>query len=255
MNMEYSKSKYGVLITTYNRTGYVENTLFDLYHKTPSEIANNTFFLIIDDGSKDQKKINQLFNQFNVENKYLIKKPKNKGITSSVLMGFDILYNLNVDYIMNIDSDVNLKKNWICDILNLNEIINKKKNLIINGWYFPNLEKIENKKNYVLTKWMSGLFTFFHSSFYTSFRNKLFQEVEYCTINNYEIFFDKDIKINSKYNQKHWDVALSEIFNEEDKYFYCPYPPSMEHVGRVGKNTRLNYDVIKNDFDEYDYLI
>jgi len=252
--MVLSDFKYGILIPVYDRVDYVKNTLHQLTHKTNSSIIEQTFFIIIDDGSIKQQEIYDTYINFNVPSKLFIRKPINKGISSSIRMGFDILYSMGIEFILNVDSDVNLEENWIDRIIELYNEINDT-SIIVNGWFFPNIEEIDYHENFVLTKWMSGLSSFFHRTLYKKIRHELFENKDIIKLSNYHSYIDEDVKINSKYNQVHWDIALSQVFQDKEKKFVCCKPPCMEHIGRVGKNTRITYDVIKNDFKKFDYLI
>jgi hypothetical protein len=254
MSTTSTSLKYGILITVCDRVDYVKNTLNQLYLKTDLSILKDTFFIIIDDGSVNDIEIYNCYIDFKTENKFFIRKPFNKGISSSIRMGFDILYSMGIDYIINLDSDINLELDWVYRIINLYNDFDDKMN-IVNGWYFPNLNGIEQCTNFVYTSWMSGVSSFFHNSLYESLRYELFDNKDIINLSNFNNFLDEDVKLNKNYNQIHWDIALSEIFQSKDKKFICCNPPCIEHIGRIGKNTKLEYDIIKNDFKQFDYLI
>ena len=105
------KYLFGCVITLYNREKLIANTIDSINR---SFLPNNILFIIINDGSKN------LNINLDVKFDYIyLKKEKNYGVDNSLTVGWDILYSLGVEFMINLDSDVEVSSNWLSVLNNI----------------------------------------------------------------------------------------------------------------------------------------
>lgn len=103
----------GIIVTCYNRPEYLKKCLQSLKHANINH--KNIHLLIIDDASTNKKTINLIkkFNITGIGNLTKIYNRKNKGIHGVLELGYDTLYRLGCDVVLNLDSDAIVKPNFL----------------------------------------------------------------------------------------------------------------------------------------------
>jgi len=112
--------KFGIIITTFNRFEYAYKML-ESFKK--SNFLPNTIIKIFDDHSEDKNLLEYINNyEINDDNVKLYKYRNNYNLGSKLNYHNSILNfeNEDIDYLINLDSDCILNKNWL---LKLNELI------------------------------------------------------------------------------------------------------------------------------------
>jgi GT2 family glycosyltransferase len=221
--------KYGLVICCFNRPEYVNQTFQSLKKSN----IQDTHICIIDDFSDDNK-VSQLIEQFNMNNKNIkitkLKNKKNLGISKSLLKGFTYLYS-KCDYLLNIDSDVIMNKNWLDTLYKTYNIfkLNNKNDCIVTG--FNCIESCDHKiihetNDYNVKSSIGGINMFFNKSVY-----------------------DKIIKNVLIKSDKSWDW---DVVNETIKYnikLITTKPSCIQHIGFSGLNSNNNRYDTADDFD------
>ena len=225
--------KYGINITTYNRPEYLEKMFF-YFKKT--NFLDNTIIKITDDFS-DDKRTTDLVNDFELDNKnYKVKKyfnPFNFGAKLNYLRSVQRFWDEDVDYVVNLDSDAIVNKNWLIEINKMNNIFGP--NVLSSVFYCDNsfgdvtigknthepvnkdfFKKIENTNEYYKTKTLNGICL----SFPKFIIKDLFDETH---ARHFDGLVSHDLKI--KYN-------LQSI---------CTSKSYVEHIGEYGVNSNINF--------------
>jgi len=213
-NIEY---KYGIVLCCYNRYDYLKQTLDSLSQSN----LNDCILCIIDDSSKD-KNVIDLINNFNLNNVRIhkIRNEKNLGISLSLLKGFNYIYP-KCKYMVNIDSDVIMKNNWlqILDKTN-NDFINH--NIQSNGVIVTGFNCVQSCSHKILKEYdtfyikksFGGINLFFDRKLFTIF---------------------KDI-LQNKGNG--WDWGLVNYSNKNNIKMISTKPSVIQHIGIDGMNSQ-----------------
>jgi glycosyltransferase involved in cell wall biosynthesis len=101
----------GLLLTSFNRPQYLEQTLESLRQAD----LQNVYTVAIDDGSTPETI--EILRSFNFDS--LILKRSNTGLCKSLRMGFDLLSDVGCSEIMNLDSDVIVRPDFVSKITTL----------------------------------------------------------------------------------------------------------------------------------------
>jgi glycosyltransferase involved in cell wall biosynthesis len=111
--------KFGINITTFNRPEYAEIFFKSLSN---SELIDDTIINITDDCSSDENTIN-LISKFKETNEKKIinifKNDVNIGADANYKKSLSTFIDLDVDFIVNLDSDCILNKNWMIELQDL----------------------------------------------------------------------------------------------------------------------------------------
>lgn len=241
--------KLGCVIGYYNRIELVKNTLQSINN---SYVPKNLLFIIIDDGSFEKT-------IFNLKHNYiLIRKDKNYGISHSLAMGWDILYSLGVEYLLNIDSDAEVSSNWI-SVLNNVFWAYGSNNCIVTGYHgsFPdgstNHTILENTKTYRIKSSVGGLNIFFHRSLYASLvRKSLTSHTSIASDIDEAISFANLYGSNPRFNladnKKGWDWGLSFLCQNNNISILCPKKSVVQHRGYIGISSVPEYFEQSHDY-------
>lgn len=214
---------FGCVISTYNRKQILEKTLTSL---SKSFTPDNILFVFVDDNSVYD-------NYFDINQDYLYyKKNNNLGISNSLAIGWDIIWNLNIPYMLNIDSDVLLSVNWLSKILNTHKLF--KENIITTGFNGSNHFIVESNDKYFLKKSIGGINLFFNRQLYPTVRKSL-TSLEYIP-NDLESIDPKIYGGNPKLHHKYvgWDWSLMTICDEKKIKRICTNPSVVQHIGDFG---------------------
>ncbi|MEO6523835.1 MAG: DUF5672 family protein [Mucilaginibacter sp.] len=118
-----------LLITTFNRPGYLQKCLSSLKYADLSQLS---VILIIDDGSTDTETliiIDSFAETLGFDNINVIKSAENEGIKKSLLLGYELLFGIDYDnnicdrrkfacdIVINLDSDAIVRKDFVAKLL------------------------------------------------------------------------------------------------------------------------------------------
>jgi glycosyltransferase involved in cell wall biosynthesis len=104
--------KVGVFISSYNRPEYLRETLDSL---RLAHIPEGTEIIIVDDASTDIETLT-LIKEYNY-----IRSNKNLSIRNSIQVGFEFLFSKGCDLVINLDSDTNVRADFIESLTNLHQ--------------------------------------------------------------------------------------------------------------------------------------
>lgn len=240
----HKKYKFGCIISFYNRKDFVLNTFESLNN---SFLPDNLLFIIIDDGSSDQ------FPVYLNHDYILLKKKKNYGISHSLVVGWDLINLLNIEYFINLDSDVKVSSNWISALFNAHSLHSKlNSNFLATGFNGVCHKIIQNKKNYSIKQTIGGVNLFFSKSMYTLVRKSLtsLQRVPASVdeiLDSLELY-GSNPKLHPVYTG--WDWALMSICEKEKIDLICTSPSVVQHVGSYGLTSSPNFTEVSLDFKD-----
>jgi mannosyltransferase OCH1-like enzyme len=241
LNVKY---KFACVISFYNRSEFVSKT-FESINK--SFLPENLLFIIIDDGSDENV-------TFNISHPNIfIKKSKNYGISHSLVIGWDIANILNVEYFLNLDSDVIVSVNWLSSLFNIHRLHSKLNvKTIATGFNGVN-HSIKSKGSYYQIKHtLGGINLFYHRALYMGVRKSLTSlDVIPTTMDGVISNIDNygtNPKIHSKYNG--WDWGLVHICKAQNIELICTSPSVIQHIGKYGISSTENFSEIALDFKD-----
>ena len=226
------KYDYGIVILCHNRPEFLKKTLNSLRNSNLS----NTLICIIDDSSTNTETINLVKNFSLTKNKIIKHTNKsNLGIDRSLQIGFDLLYPY-CKFMLNIDSDVIVKKNWLQKLKSTyyTSRYTTLSKVIVTGFNCTSscLHKIIKSYNtFHHKKSIGGINMFFHRSLYHTFFRKI------LTNRN---------KQRTKIRGWDWDIV-----NEATKkniLLIATNPSVVQHIGITGINSSKKHCDIAEDF-------
>jgi mannosyltransferase OCH1-like enzyme len=234
--------KFGCVISFYNRKEFVSRTV-DSINK--SFLPDDLVFIIIDDGSTEDV-------EFDIKHPHIfIKKLKNYGISHSLVIGWDIVNLLKIDYFLNLDSDVIVSTNWLSSLFNIHQFHSKLNTKVIaTGFNGINHRVKSTEKNYCIKHTIGGINLFFHTTLYSDIRKSLtswevvpnsIEDIIY-NLDNY----GSNPKIHPKYNG--WDWGLMAIRKNDKTDLICTTPSVIQHIGTYGISSSENFSEIALDF-------
>lgn len=120
----------GVVITAYERPDVLRTTLESL---AASELDEDVIVVVVDDYSRQKTTVNIIKN-FTLKKATLVKLrlSRNRGLLNAMLTGFDKIED-RVAYLINLDPDVYVKKNWVKSLVRTFESISDD-NIILTGF-------------------------------------------------------------------------------------------------------------------------
>lgn len=224
--------KFGCVICCYNRESFVKDTINSI---SKSFLPQDLLFIIIDDGS------NPVI-QVELDHDYiLIRKDKNYGISNSLAIGWDIAYILNIEYLMNLDSDTNVSVNWLSRLLSTSKKFND--NAVVTGFNGRYHSIINDNKNYYLKNSIGGINIWFEKTLYQQTIRKSLTTYDIIPNSIDKILLDIDKygvnpKIHDVYNG--WDWGLVSLCNNQKIEMVCVKPSVVQHIGKRGLNSKPN---------------
>jgi glycosyltransferase involved in cell wall biosynthesis len=225
-----SKKTFGIVITAFNRPDYLRRTLESL-RKTNLDDA---MVVIVDDQSTDQTTI-QLIKNLDLGSTPLIKlrHRKNSGVLTGILHGFKLL-NKNVDFVINIDADVILNRNWLSKLKETYEAIGDR-NIILTGFNTQNHPTKSCSDNWCEKETLGGINFFMSSEFYAE--------------HFLGWFVDRDRLEYAVW--KIWDWTVVDRMKTNGFKFYTTRPSILQHIGFDGMNSTPDKGVdVADDFVE-----
>ena len=226
-SFQNNRYRYGLVLCCYNRPQYLKKTLDSLQKSN----LNNCILCIIDDDSKDVR-TKRLIRDFDIENVRIIKHTNkyNIGIHNSLLKGFDIVYPL-CQYLVNIDSDVIMKPDWLQKLdhsyLDYKKIF--KKECIVTGFNCVNScqhKIIKRYPSFYVKKSIGGINMYFHTSLYLNQIRK--------------------ILLSSKKKRSNWDWKVVSFAHKNNINLIATKPSVIQHIGTYGLNSSGRYDIAED---------
>ena len=203
----------GIMIPVYERPEYFQQTINSL-------LASNLkgcMICIVDDGSKN-KELKKIYHNFIIQYIPIIKiiKENNVGMWDSMRLGFDTLIEYGCDKLINLDSDVIVKSNWVPI---MDELLEKHSDRIISGFNKSlDINTVKEYDNYVKKTHVGGVSMMFTKETYNE-------------------------RVKQHLTSDLWDLDLSRYLQEKKFYYYVTKPSVVQHIGQIGKNSSLNnYD-------------
>lgn len=221
--------KIVLLVRSYNRPDYLENTLKSLLN---SDIQLCSARYIYDDGSNDEQitPILTNTNYINIETKEfdVIRNTENVGCRQSFINAMNyIKANEDCDYICNVDNDVVVKPNFIQILLENYEKASTQyntRNLILTGFNPVNAHNncIEEHDTYYRKRSIGGINYFFHIEFL-------------------------DFIIECWKKNSDWEVVHE--MGRKNMPICCTKQSVLNHTGRIGisSGTELHYTYDNDD--------
>jgi hypothetical protein len=211
-------NKIGLVLTCFNRPEFLEQTLKSLEQ---SIIPSNLNIMIIDDSSTDEKTLH-LIDNFKLKSIKMY-NAKNKGVYECLKQGWDYYFNAGYDVLMNLDSDVIIRPNWLEKVL---ELENKFPDYVISGFNCNTSHPCTSKfDNFYTKKSIGGLNLCFNRTLYPAIRQTLYS--------------------------LSWDWEMSEIMEIASKIFIVTRPSVIQHNPEANgvRNYGINNPDGKGEFD------
>lgn len=153
--------KISVVMAYYNRKKHLVNTLWSMSQSK----YKNFEVIVVDDASDEEHRINDLKKQFNFLKTYRIRKdhkkhtnpciPLNKAISMStgdiIIIQNPECFHFN-DVFSHVVNNIEENKYLAYSVVN-RDIVNKLNNLIINGYYYNNVNDLINERKNKHKKW------------------------------------------------------------------------------------------------------
>ena len=221
--------KFGCVLSVYNRPDKVAQTIQSLRE---SYIPDDFLLVIVDDGSDISVDLNVDF-----LNHVIIRKNKNYGISHTLVMGWDFIYNMNIPYMINLDSDVVVSRNWLSKILNVHKLENEPH--ITTGFNGKYHKIIETNSKFHIKNSIGGVNLFFDRNLYETIRPCLTKNptIPQNVINNMDLYGENP-KLHNLY--KGWDWGLMAICDKKNIKKLCCNPSVVQHMGDVGLTSNPN---------------
>lgn len=240
------KYTFGCVIGFYNRIELLKQTIDSI---NDSFLPNDLLFILVDDNSENKNY------SINLDHDYiLIRKDVNRGIASSLAIGWDILNYLNVDFLLNIDSDTIVSHNWLSALLNTYyETQTLSHNRIITG-FNGNHKTIKLFDTYQSKETVGGINIFFHQNLYHIIKKAL--SSYRCSISSIDDVINnidnyrENPTLHNKYSG--WDWSLVPVCQLYNIKIYSTHKSVVQHTGTCGMNSEpshyehsLDYENIK----------
>jgi len=213
-----SKYKYGIVLCCHNRPGYLKTTLDSLSNSN----LKDSIICIVDDFSDDKITIN-LIKNFDIPGVKIIKitNKKNLGISLSLLEGFNQVFPL-CTYMVNIDSDTIVKRDWLSTLEKTYNSYNKlfSNKVIVTG--FNCIDSCSHKiikefDDFYIKKSFGGINNFYHKDLFYIYKKILNTGIS-------------------------WDWNLVDYCNENNITLIATKPSTIQHTGVSGMNSNGRYD-------------
>ncbi len=221
----------GLVITVYNRPGYLKRTLQSLC----SSDLPDTVIMLIDDSSDDQATLDLVEHCSHPQAPIIKVKrvgcsaeyPRPATINQNLLFGWSYLAShFQTTYLSNLDADMIVRRDWTNRLLTTHQLISEKCNkFILTGFNTPAHKVVETYQEYYRKLTLGGAHLFFHA-------NEL-AEVAYAGTN-----------LLSAEKSGDWDWVLVDYLISRDYRFYAVRPSVTQHIGKDGINSKtfLYYD-------------
>jgi mannosyltransferase OCH1-like enzyme/GR25 family glycosyltransferase involved in LPS biosynthesis len=241
--------KFGCVIGCYGRTKLLNETIQQI---NKSFIPKDMIFIIIDDASREKIQIDLNYDHI------IVHKSINKGIANSLAIGWDILYLLNVEYLLNLDADTEISPNWLSSLLNVYQEYSSSLCIVtgFNGKFNNGRVGhpiISTNKRYNIKKSIGGINIFFHKSIYKELVRKSVTDYESMpgsvdqvieTSNNY----GTNPKLDPRPFFNGWDWGLNSLCVKNQITILSPLSSVIQHKGEHGITSRSDAFEISEDY-------
>ena len=200
----------GLVVTTYNRPQYLARTLKSLKRSQ----LTNTIVLLVDDGSTDQRTLQQL-EEFEGKKIPVVKayrKKKNGCLMyENLKWGWDfLLKNYHCKYLLNLDPDAIVTKNWLIRLQAVYEQLSSEyKHFVLTGFNAYQHPLIEQRDNYYRKASAGGINFLFDGETYTEVVRPVLIDLQ-------------------------WDDHVVASLHEIGGALICTRPSVVQHIGRSG---------------------
>lgn len=220
--------KYGIVITIFDRPDYVKKTFDSL----KAANMDDSLVVIVDDASTD-KEVVQLIKDFELTGTTIIKvrNRENSGVLTGLLLGFKLLEK-NVQFLINVDNDVNVKVDWLEKLEQVYNAVGDK-NIIVTGFNTSNHPIISCETTYCRKESLGGINFFMGVDFYSTYFKQWFA--------------GKNIRDN--FTWRNWDWTVVDQMKSHGFGFYATKPSVVQHIGYVGINAGAGRVDIAEDYD------
>lgn len=216
----------GIVVTTYKRPEYLRQTLESL------RIADTTdcYIAIVDDASND-KEVSRLIDSFEKADA-VIKKKQNKGVCDSLRIGFDLLCNVGCNYIMNLDSDLVVKPDFVPKLVRL---IEGYPFGIVSGFNTLTADPNTGKPRHPIKFRFEGFVTK--------------QTIGGANMLMGKDFYQKRIRAYIV-NDINWDWSVCNYMKRMNKHFTVASPSLIEHIGEISTFTGRTHADKSFDYEQ-----
>ena len=225
---QVERKKFGIVVAVHDRPHFLQTTLFSLVRSNLSQ-AN---VVLIDDFSPS-KRVIQTLNQFQLEGipTSKIGFKENQGVLNALITGFDLLEN-QVDFIVNIDADVLLSREWLAKLETLYHRL-AQEDTILTGFNTKNHETLYCVDTFCAKKDIGGINFFFSSAFYKRHLKQWLHAIP-------------------KAQWKQWDWIICRQMTKHKFTFFSTKPSVIQHIGAAGMNS-LHSEIFDwaDDFEFY----
>lgn len=200
--------KTGLIITTFNRPGYLKQCLESVSRADLSQI--NTV-LIVDDCSADPE-TRRLIDDFDLDDIELIKcySKENRSIKGSLLFGYDVLFN-TCDVVINLDADAIVRVDFIKVLLALKQQFPDNIVCGFNTTVKNRNPIIEEFDNYFKKKYASGI-------------NMVINKIQYDS-------YTRPALVMCLEKGGNWDFETSKLHEKDGKAVIVSKPSVIQHIG------------------------
>lgn len=219
--------KIGIVITTFNRPNYLRQTLESL-NRADLLDAN---ILIVDDASRDIQ-AQRLIRPYKT-----IRNIRNLSIRHSLQIGFDRLVSDGCDLLINIDSDVILRKDFLSKLIELHK---QYPNQIVSGFNTLTKSRTGNVRHPIVSS---------HNGYVT--KRSIGGVNMVMSVNTY-LTIVKPALLESQRTRDHWDKIACRISNEQGKLIIVSSPSVIQHIGFDSAMGHRDNPDIAEDF-EHDF--
>ena len=198
----------GIVLTCFNRPKELKVTL-DCLERT---LRHDNHIVVIDDASTDLE-VGGLIRDFTPLGTIdWYENEKNQGIAKNLIRGFEILKKYGFGIMMNLDSDVELKEDWL---IKITDLLDRYPDRIVTGFNANNttrLPVVAEHEDYYEKQYIGGLNIAF----------------KLCNYEKVLLSLQPD-EVWQKGNA--WDWHLCDIMKKEGKTFLVTKPGVINHIG------------------------
>lgn len=226
--------KYGIVVPFYSRANYVKEFLDSLY---ASDLTNCLIIFMDESMTKDVNEdhiaVNTLIKNFKIPNLIKVFKNNHGNMFDSILTGWDVIYPF-VDYLITIDSDTIMHKDWISKIANSYQAMKidypENQFILMSGFNVENARHyiIEKRNEYILKNSVGGCNMFIHKDIYPDYIRK--------TLISYK-----------------WDSNIVSYIQELGGVIGTTSPSVIQHIGEISSGHRI--DQQNAGYDKSDYYL
>ena len=172
------KDKVGIVITTFNRPEYLSTTFQSLKESCLNEKLPFEVELVIVDDCSDNEETKKLIDKFELQHIQVTKYTKNtnSGVFNSLKEGFDYILTKGCDVLMNLDSDVIVKKDFLIKLKTAFDSLTFE---ILTGYNSKSHISLKHGDNHVQKKTLGGINMVFSPRTYMEIVRPCFRDTKF----------------------------------------------------------------------------